>query len=128
MEWLQMIGSCILAAVMVMLLRQLSPPIAALCSAAFGAMLVSALLPSVGAYISEIRSFLGSLGLEGEYYAVMLRAMGVVLVTQLSVEICRELDAPAVAKRAELCGRMALMGVALPVFVSLTRMAVEALR
>ena len=123
-----MIGSCILAAVTVMLLRQVAPPVAALCSVAFGAMLVSAALPGVRAYVDEIRAFLGSLGLDGEYYAVMLRAMGIVLVTQLAVEICRELDAPAVARRAELCGRLALMGVALPVFVSLTRMAVEALR
>lgn len=128
MEWVRLIGFCMLAAVMVMLLRQMQPQTAALLSVAFGAMLVSMLLPAVQSYIETIRAFLASLDLEAEYYRVMLKAMGIVLVTQLAVEVCRELDAPTIAQRAELCGRMALLGVALPVFVSLTQMAVGALR
>ena len=128
MEWVRLIGFCMLAAVMVMLLRQMHPQTASLLSVAFGAMLVSLVLPSVRGYIETIRSFLASLGLEAEYYRVMLKAMGIVLVTQLAVEVCRELDAPTIARRAELCGRVALLGVALPVFVSLTQLAVGALR
>ena len=128
MEWIQLIGFCLLAAVMVMLLRQMSPQIAALLSVAFGAMVVTLILPSIRAYVGTIRDFLASLSLEAEYYRVMLKAMGIVLVTQLATEVCRELDAPSIAGKAELCGRVALLGVALPVFVSLTQMAVDALR
>ena len=128
MEWIQLIGFCLLAAVMVMLLRQMSPQIAALLSVAFGAMVVTLILPSIRAYVGTIRDFLASLSLEAEYYRVMLKAMGIVLVTQLASQICRELDAPSIAQKAELCGRVALLGVALPVFVSLTQMAVDALR
>ena len=128
MEWIQLIGFCLLAAVMVMLLRQMSPQIASLLSVAFGAMVVALILPSIRSYVETIRVFLASLSLEAEYYRVMLKAMGIVLVTQLATQICRELDAPSIAQKAELCGRVALLGVALPVFVSLTQMAVDALR
>lgn len=128
MEWVRLIGLCVLAAVMVMLLRQMHPQTAALLSVAFGAMLVSAVLPGVSEYIGTIRAFLASLGLEAEYYRVMLKAMGIVLVTQLGAQVCRELDAPAIAQRAEFCGRVALLGIALPVFVELTQMAVGVLR
>ena len=128
MEWIQLIGFCLLAAVMVMLLRQMSPQIAALLSVAFGAMVVSLILPSIRSYVETIRTFLASLSLEAEYYRVMLKAMGIVLVTQLATQVCQELDAPSIAQKAELCGRVALLGVALPVFVSLTQMAVDALR
>ena len=54
--------------------------------------------------------------------------MGIVLVTQLCAQVCRDMDAPSVAQRAELCGRLALLGVALPVFLSLARMAVGVLQ
>ena len=128
MEWIQLIGFCLLAAVMVMLLRQMNPQIAALLSVAFGAMVVSLVLPSIRSYVETIRTFLASLSLEAEYYRVMLKAMGIVLVTQLATQVCRELEAPSIAQKAELCGRVALLGVALPVFVSLTQMAVDALR
>lgn len=128
MEWIRLIGFCLLTAALVMTLRQLHPPFAGLLCVAFGVLIVSAVLPQVQAYIGTIRTFLDSLGLSGEYYRVMLRAMGIVLVTQIAVQACKDMDAPSVAQRAELCGRLALLGVALPVFLSLARMAVGVLQ
>lgn len=128
MEWIRLIGFCLLAAVLVAILRQTTPVVAGLLSVAFGAMLLGAALPGVREYIEMIRSFLATLGLEGEYYKTMLKAMGIVLITQLTVQACKDMDAPSIAQRAELCGRLALLGIAVPVFISLTQMAVDVLR
>ncbi|MBQ2834831.1 MAG: hypothetical protein IJN79_04780 [Clostridia bacterium] len=128
MEWIRLIGFCLLAAVMVMLLRQVNSAMAGLLSAAFGVLVLSLVLPQIKQYIDAIQAFLVSLELEGRYYAIMLKAMGVVLVTQMAVQVCIDLDAPMVARRAELCGRAALLGVAVPVFMELTELAVGALR
>ena len=111
-----------------MLLRQMQPAAAGLLCAALGALVLSAALPQVAVYVGSIREFLMTLGLEGEYYQVMLKALGIVLVTQLCAQVCRDMDAPSVAQRAELCGRLALLGVAVPVFIELTRLAVDVLR
>ena len=128
MEWLRLIGFCLLAAAMVMVLRQLSPAMAGLLAAAFGVLLVGLVLPQVRAYIETIRAFLTSLELDAQYYRIMLKAMGIVLVTQLAVQVCQDMDAPSIARRAVLCGRIALLGVAVPVFMELTQMAVDVLR
>lgn len=127
MEWLRMMGLCILAAGMVMLLRQMHPQTASLLSVAFGAMVVLCVLPFAAQQVSTIAGFLESCNLHGEYSTVMLKTTGIVLVTQLAGEVCRELDAPAAARRAEFCGRAALLGVAVPVFISLTQMAMDML-
>lgn len=128
MEWLRLIGFCLLSAVMVMVLRQLHPAMAGLLSAAFTAMLVALVLPGIQRYIESIQTFLSSLNLDAQYFKIMLKAMGIVLVTQLAVQVCRDLDAPSIAQRAELCGRVALLGVAVPVFMELTQLAVDVLR
>lgn len=128
MQWIRLIGFCLLAAAMVMMLRQMNPAVAGLLSVAFGALIVGMVLPGVKAYIETIQSFLNSLDLDAEYYRIMLKAMGIVLVTQMAVQICRDMDAPSIARRAELCGRIALLGVAMPVFITLTQMAVDVLR
>jgi len=127
-EWLRLIGICLLSGVLVMLLRQLHPAMAALLCAVFGVMVVAAVLPDLRSYVVSIRDFLLSLGLDGQYYTVMLKAMGIVLVTQIASQVCRDMDAPSVAQRAELCGRLALLGIVMPVFLSLTQMAVDVLR
>ena len=113
---LRLIGFCLLAAVMTMLLRQMNPGAAALLCVAFGAMTLSMLLPAVGDYVAQIREFLSSLALDAGYGQTMLRAMGIVLMTQFAAQVCRDMDAPSIACRAELCGRLLLLGVALPIF------------
>lgn len=128
MEWIRLIGLCVLTAALVVTLRQMNPVMAGLLCAAFGVMLLGMVLPEIGRYVETIRSFLQSIGLEGDYYAVMLKAMGIVLITQVATQICSDMDAPAIAQRVELCGRLALMSIAVPVFMGLTQMAVDALR
>ena len=128
MEWLRLIGFCLLAAAMVLVLRQMHPQTAGLLSMAFGVLLVMLVLPGVQTYIETIRVFLSELNLDTQYYKTLLKAMGIVLVTQLAVQFCQDMDAPSIAHRAEFCGRIALLGVALPVFMSLTKMAVDVLR
>lgn len=128
MAFIRLIGFCLLAAALVMTLRQMNPPAAALLCVAFGALVMGMLLPSLRAYIEQIGAFFDSLALDAQYYQVMLKAMGIVLVTQLAVQVCTDMDAPSVARRAEMCGRLALLGVAMPVFLALTQMAVDVLR
>ena len=128
MEWLRLIGFCLLAAAMVLVLRQMHLQTAGLLSMAFGVLLVMLVLPGVQTYIETIRVFLSELNLDMQYYKTLLKAMGIVLVTQLAVQFCQDMDAPSIARRAEFCGRIALLGVALPVFMSLTKMAVDVLR
>lgn len=128
MEWMQLVGFCLVAAVLVMILRQMHPSAAGLLCAAFGVMMVSALLPQVRTYVESIQTFFSSMELDMQYGRIMLKAMGIVLVTQMAVQICLDMDAPSVARRAELCGRMAMLGIVLPVFMELTQMAVDVLQ
>lgn len=128
MDYLSVLGLSLLAAGMVMLLRQMYPPAAALLTLAFGVMMLSALLPSVREYAGMISVFLGSISLSGEYGTIMLKSLGIVLLTQLSSEACHEMGAPGIARYTELCGRIALLGIAAPVFIALTQMAVDVLQ
>lgn len=127
-EWLRLIGFCLLAASMVMVLRQMHPQTAGLLCIAFGVLVMALVLPDIGEMIKTIRTFLLSLGLDAQYYRIMLKAMGIVLVTQLAVQACQDMDAPSIARRAAFCGRIALLGVSVPVFMELTQMAVDVLR
>ncbi|MBQ2990334.1 MAG: hypothetical protein IJD60_03475 [Clostridia bacterium] len=128
MEWLQAVGFCLLAAAMVMVLRQMHVQTAGLLAAASGVLLLGVVLPEIRAYVEQIGGFLASLDLDGSYYRVMLKAMGIVLVTHLASEICEDMDASSIAKYVGLCGRIALLSIAVPVFMELTQMAVDVLK
>ena len=128
MEWMTLVGYCLLAASMVLVLRQMNAAAAGLLSAAFGVLIVSLLLPQIQSAVDSVQVFLEMLHLDAQYYRIMLKTMGIAITTQLAVQVCQDMDAPSIARRAELCGRVALLGVAVPVFVELTQMAVGALQ
>ena len=127
-EWLRLICFCLLTAMMAAVLRQLHPAAAGLLTVVSGLLLTGHLLPQIRDHVDAVLTLFASLSLDGMYYAVMLKAMGIVLVTRLAVQVCRDMDAPSVAERAEFCGRLALLGIAVPVFMELTQMAVDVLR
>lgn len=127
MEWLRLIGFCLLTAMMVTVLRQMHPAFAGLIAAVCGVLLMAYLFPQIKAHVDTVLALMSTLELGGIYYSVLLKAMGIVLVTQLAAQVCRDMDAPSVAQRAEFCGRVALLGVAVPVFVELTQMVVDVL-
>ena len=128
MEWLQLIGICLLASMIVVIVKPMNPGIAGLLCTAFGVMLVGALLPNVWSFIEYIHRFLTDMGLEGEYYGILFKAMGIVLVTQLAEQICSDLGAQSIAERVEMCGRLAMLSMAVPLFIDLTRMTIGILR
>ncbi|MBQ7785849.1 MAG: hypothetical protein IJ381_06855 [Clostridia bacterium] len=128
MDWFAMVGFCLVAAAMIMVLRQMQPYAAGLLSIAFGVLVIGAVLPQIGSYVAAIEAFLASLDLHAQYYKVMIKSMGIVLVTQICAQICMDMEAPSVARRVELCGRIALLGIAVPVFMELTQMAVSILQ
>lgn len=128
MEWLRLIGFCLLAGAMVMMIRQMQPQTAALLSVAFGVLMVGTALGQIAGYMEAVRSFLNTLNLDAQYFKVMVKSMGVVLVTQLAVQACEDMGASSVARHAEFAGRLALLSVAVPVFMELTQMAVDVLR
>ena len=67
MEWIRLIGFCLLAAALVTVLRQMNASAAALLTTAFGVLVIGAVLPQLREYFDTIRSFLAALELEGEY-------------------------------------------------------------
>ena len=58
MQWLRLIGFCLLAASMVMVLRQMHPQMAGLLSVAFGVLVMGLVLPGISGVVETIRAFL----------------------------------------------------------------------
>lgn len=125
---MKLVGGCLLTAVLVSILRQVNPVFSGLVCAALGLMVLTVVLPEVRNYLETLRSLLMALESDGIYFSTMAKALGIVFVTQTGAQVCRELEAPSVAHHVEFCGRIALLGIAVPVFTELTKMSIEVLR
>ncbi len=114
-----------MSAVLCIIVRQYKPEMALGISTACGVVIliavISLLKPSVAA-ISELSS---AAGINGEQTAVLLKALAICYITQLSADCCRDAGESAIAAKIELAGRAAVIAVSLPVFAALAELVTK---
>ena len=123
MDIVTIAGVVVVAAFLAVILRQQRPEQALAVSLAAGlgilALVVSKALP----VIDTLRELLESAALPVEYGAILFKALGICLLTQLAADACRDAGEAALASKAELAGKLLLLTLALPLFEKIAQTA-----
>ncbi len=125
MEWITVIGAIVVVALLGVLLRGQRPEQATLLVLAAGVGVLVLLLAKAGDVFSTLYGMLEQSGLPTAYIEVLFKALGICLVTQLAADTCRDAGESAMAAKAELVGRFALLTVGLPLFQAITETALS---
>ena len=97
-------------------LRTQRPELAVCLSLLAGVLVMGMLLRQVSPLVAALRR-MTALGRVGEnHLGVVLRGAGICLVTQLAADTCRDAGDSALAGKAELTGRMLLLLLAVPLY------------
>ena len=117
-------GSAIGATVLILIVKQfkseIAVPISALITVVLSLVSVALIRP-ITQYIKEISSF----SEYGEYISVMMKSLGIALVSSSSADICRDCGENAIASKVELIGKCAIMLVTLPLVKIILELAKE---
>ena len=103
---------CVL--ILILIFQTVNPQFARLIALAAGVFCV---LYALG-FFSRVISFFRDLGEEtsyGSYFTILLKALGVGLLTGALAEICRDFGQGALARGAELIGKGAILVLAFPI-------------
>lgn len=112
MELLRICGFCLTALVLVVLLKQYLPVYAAVASLAA----VLGLLVVISGWLAPFLHWIQTLPdfPQSENFKYLLKAAGIVLVSQCLQELCRDAGQGALAYAADLAGRCLVLLTALP--------------
>ena len=125
MEVLHPAAAAILTLLLYALVRQLRPEFAPLVLlAGISLILLSSALPLTGLY-AEIRAMLQEIGIDDSSVSILLRALGVCIVSQLAADLCRDHAASALGTAVELVGRISALILALPFLRAVLTIASE---
>ena len=93
--------------VLALILGQYRPEFRMLVTAAVTLLLMAMVL-------EQLRSTMELTGLTGDYAAVLFKAVGICLLTQLAGDVCRDSGESSIASKIELAGRAAILLIAMP--------------
>lgn len=118
MEIAQVVGFGVIAAVIIIFIRQSRPDIAQLLSIAVGVVIVIYLL----GYLNLIVDIITDLALEAEINTVflrtLLRVIGVAYIAEFGAQVCRDAGEGSIAMKIELAGKLIILVMAIPILVA----------
>jgi len=126
---LKLAGAAMAAAVAALIVRQVKPELAMfvqLGGVVVAALLLMDVLRELLAAVESILDFLPGLG--GGSFAMLVKALGICVTTQLAADICRDSGSGSLANVVELGGRLLVLGLSLPLLKSIAELAVGLIR
>ena len=100
--------------VLALILGQYRPEFRMLVTAAVTLLLMAMVLEQLSPVLEQLRSTMELTGLTGDYAAILFKAVGICLLTQLAGDVCRDSGERSIASKIELAGRAAILLTAMP--------------
>lgn len=100
--------------VLALILGQYCPEFRMLVTAAVTLLLMAMVLEQLSPVLEQLRSTMELTGLTGDYAAILFKAVGICLLTQLAGDVCRDSGESSIASKIELAGRAAILLTAMP--------------
>ena len=123
MTVLRVAGAALLISLASLLVRETGGRLGALVSLAGGVTLLLFFFPRIGLLLSEIGR-IGEVG-ESEWLRPLLRIIAVGYTVEIGADLCRELGEGGCASHLLPCGRIEILLLAMPSFLSLLSLAVS---
>lgn len=114
-----LIGLSIVSCIVVIVVKQYKPEFALITTIVAGSVILFMLLGRFTSVFNELKLISESAGIKSEYMEVMLKGLGICYLTQFSSDICNDFGQSSLASKIELCGKITLAVLSIPLLKSL---------
>lgn len=124
MDILKIALTGIVSVLLYALVKQLKPEMAPLTAIGAACIILVAITDSLLDATGALEEMLVLSGLEKQNVSLLIKALGICIVTQFASDICRENSASSIATAVELAGRLGMLMLALPMIETVARIAI----
>ena len=123
MDIVKVAAAGLLTAMLYALVRQIKPEIAPLVILGGAAVILVAVAEKFIGVSSTVDSMMELAGLEKENVSILIRCLGICVVTQFAADICYDNSSSSIAAAVELAGRVGAITLALPMLQAVAKLA-----
>ena len=127
MGLLSLAGIALLAAMLILFLRELRPAFVPPVRLGAAVILLGAALALYAPVLSHIEALFSQTGAE-EYMDTVLRALGIAVICELTALFCRDLGESTLAEGVQLFGKLEILVLSLPLLEKVLEIAKELLQ
>jgi stage III sporulation protein AD len=118
MDILQISGIALTGAVLAMVLKYKTPPMALMLSIAVGVVIFLLVLDKISAVIDILKQLSDRADISSVYLGTLLKIIGIAYIADFIAQICRDADQGAFAVKVEMAAKVMVLMLAVPVVVA----------
>jgi len=119
MEILNIVGLGLVAATIIVLLKEERPEIAIQISIIVGIMIFIVMINKIVSVISVLEDLSRRAEIDFIYFSTILRIIGVAYITEFGAQICYDSGSEAIASKIEFAGKIIIMVLSIPIIIAL---------
>ena len=113
------VGAALIAVVLILLVREYRPEFAVAISLLTGVLIFLSLLKPLSDLMAALEGMWQLFRQAEPYFILLVKVIGVAMVTQLAVDTCRDAGQQSIATKVEIAGRVTILSLSLPLFQEL---------
>lgn len=127
MEIIQIVGIALIAVFIILLLKQYKPEFVVHISIIAGILIFSMIVPKFSAIIELLNSLTDKLGVDSQFFGILLKITGIAYISEFATSICRDSGETAIASKVELGAKVIIIAMSIPILGSVIETLVNIL-
>ena len=123
MELFKILGICFIAAVLAVIIKQYKGEYALIITLVAAGIVIVAAVRAIAAPVAALAQKLEDCGVNGEYFTVALKGLGIAYITGFIADACRDSGQTSLAAKAELAGKCTIFLLSMPLLFSVLETA-----
>ncbi len=120
---LQIVGIAIVCALLCAVLKQYRPEYASVVQIAACVLILLLIASSLSELVGAIRELIEGSGIHTGYLTLLLKALGIAILTQLAADACRDSGETALSHKVELAGTVTILLLCLPLVKAMVQLS-----
>ncbi|NPV42462.1 MAG: stage III sporulation protein AD [Firmicutes bacterium] len=125
MEVLNIVGMGLIAAILVVVLKEERPEMAIQVSILVGIIIFILMVNKISLVISILEDLSRKVNIDFIYFSTILKIIGIAYITEFGAQICRDAGSGTIASKIEFAGKILIILLSVPIIVALLEMVLK---
>ena len=118
MEGIKVIMAALAGVFLAAVLKSVKSEMTMLVAAGVSVFILFYILSGLSVIVEQLKMLQGYIGISGKYIGILVKMIGISYMTQLAADICRDNGQSAVAGQLEVCCKITIAALGMPVVLT----------
>ena len=124
---IKIIGSGLVALIIIILLKQYKPEFAIYISLLAGVLILLLVMDQLTQVISLLQSLASKASINSTFLAILLKITGIAFLAEFAVSVCKDAGEGAIASKIEIGSKIIIIAMSIPIISSLLEIILKIL-